>query len=1377
MRYLRLLRLVAMAVAAAAGVLLVTHYQALLDQTTRLLALQLSAWLGEEITIANLEVHPWDLAVTARGIRASSQRPGAEPTIVEIPLLTARLAAIPTSERVHIRSIEIDRPDINLSFKDGVLEDFAGVAPGAGGEFEKAASPRLDIDRIVVHSASIRASDDTAGWRAAIAGLDLEMSLVAGRPRQVVVSDGRVHFVSGEVDETVESLAGRIVLSSSVASIRTVKLVSAGIVVTGSGSATLGDGPGDSIRLRLDVAADADLASFRNIVPDIPAMAGHVSFSGGLEYGRSLRVAGSVAFSDVAIDGFAVGDGEATVTVTPEGIEVPDGRLDRSRGTITFGGSVGFGERLPMRVHAGLSRVHLADLFEAVSLSDPWVDAGLSGAIRVEGFLEGPVELKGDLSLAGTSLRVWDESFRTARPESLVLSLDEVAIGASVAIDESRVRVTRARIETPGSSLFIDGTIGFDETMALAFDAVRLDLSEVCPLAGFEIAGKGWGKGTMRGPFAALLIEADLRLFGAEFDGYLLGEVAGRFVAPLASARFLVSRMEGAGDGLRAIGSPNQPLPREDAALDTLATALLGLGDTYYQGQLAKQDPALLMVPRATLTIGDTRADGSMIVVFGSPMTIYGNVSVSSGGETGVPEGQLADLLRVAGVEFPEGAVEGTVFGHATVHGDPLALDGSGRAVLTMGTVYGQPVDRAEVRFRMDGGSLIVDDLAAGLGDGRLFASARLGAGGEIEASAILEGLPLEALNALSAVPLQGRVDADIVLGGSWNAPQVAGSIMATNVGYAGVRLEDSVVTLAMVEDTLEIQGIVSGRYGRIQAAMTMTGDLPYSMTLELDDIPLDPFLELGVDDAYSASSRASGVVWASGELAGDAPAHIIVQFDDFSLNHAGFSLGLAEPTTLELYHERWSLAPMHVIGDDTDLLVTGAIAADDSVSMALSGYFDLFFLDALLPGLFQRLDGRLTFAGHPQENGREAFLVKGTTDALEFDGEAVVSNAAISTEYFPPTIDQLDARIVLGDGNVVEITELAGQVGGGTLAGRGRMVLGPGYYPRFYDLEVHAKDAFVQYLADLPPGLMDADLAFHGPVGNLLMSGEVSLKRMVYRERYNWEKYLTDFRTYRLEDLEIVDEEPPAFAIDIRIHAPGTFYIRNNLGQMQFKGDLQVAGDTNVVELYGDIESVRGTVTLLDNTFELTQAKIEFTGDYWNPSLDIRMQTQIQSYTIYYLVTGTLEDWQLVPGSDSGLSERDINSLIAFGTLADNITEGNEARAVAAPALEFLIGRLGVLEQLQAFTRLDRFTIIPASDEAGNIGARVYGEKELIQEKLFFSGYYDYAVNGSQAYLMDLEWRTFNCCSLILRLDGSDTVGATSVRPGLRLKLKLELE
>jgi len=775
--------------------------------------------------------------------------------------------------------------------------------------------------------------------------------------------------------------------------------------------------------------------------------------------------------------------------------------------------------------------------------------------------------------------------------------------------------------------------------------------------------------------------------------------------------------------------------------------------------------------------VGETRADGALIVVFGHPMTIYGTATIANEGLEGRPAGRLADLLTIAGADLPDRPLDGLVYGHATVHGDPLALNGSGRLVLARGQAYGQVVDHAEVRFRLDSGALLVDDLTATLGGGHLFAAGELGAEGSLDASLLVQSLPLEALDALSTLPVQGRLDASVVLGGSWEAPQLTGSLTATEVAYAGTPVGETVLTFGMEENVLILQGLVLGQFGRLKAAVTMAPSIPYSVTLELDDLPLRAFLEAGAPAGQGARSRMSGVFWASGDLLGDTSTHVIAQLDAFTLDHGGLSLTVDEPATLELYQGQWNLSPAHIVGDGTDLVVQGTVSADETVSMDVSGYFNLFFLDALLPGLFQRIDGRVTFVDPDTENSPAEFHVGGTLDALQFQGAARISDAALSTEYFPPIIDQLSARVVVGDGNVVEIQDVAGHVGGGRLTGRGRLILGEHYYPRFYDLELKAEDAFVQYLTDLPPGLMDAEIGFHGPVGNLLMSGDVYLKRMVYRERYNWEKYLTDFRTHRLEDIEIVDDEPPYFAIDIRIHAPGTFFIRNNLGQMQFKGELQVVGDTNVTQLLGEIESVRGTVTILDNTFELTQAKIEFTGDYWNPSLDIRMQTQIQSYTIYYMVTGTLEDWQLIPDSDSGLSERDINSLIAFGTLADNITEGNEARAVAAPALEFLIGRLGVLEQLQAFTRLDRFTIIPASDEAGNVGARVYGEKELIEQKLFFSGYYDYAVNGTQTYLMDLEWRTFDCCSLIFRLDGSDTVGAGSVRPGLRLKLKLEFE
>lgn len=664
----------------------------------------------------------------------------------------------------------------------------------------------------------------------------------------------------------------------------------------------------------------------------------------------------------------------------------------------------------------------------------------------------------------------------------------------------------------------------------------------------------------------------------------------------------------------------------------------------------------------------------------------------------------------------------------------------------------------------------------AGQGPSLLTFTGRLEKDDRIQARLLLGDVAASRITALRDSGLDGRILGELNASGTLTAPALAGRIQLLETRYAGAAAQDSVLEIATDRDTLTFDGKLLGGKGQLDASLNLSGSQSYDLRLGIDALALEPFLFPGNPPITRLS--LSGVLKARGSLSGDRPLELDLMAKGVKLEHKGLVLESVGATLMALRNGVLQIPAFQLEGTDSLLTLRGSVDTDARASLQLTGNFNMKLLDALVPDTFQEVDGQLIFGEGSIRTG-EALKLTGPLDALDIEGPVSLRQGMVRLFAFPPTLDQLEAEVRFS-GQEVKLERLTGFLGGGPLTGSGDLTLGPGYLPSRYDLSVSGTEAFMRYPSFLPPGLMDLSMKLSGPADELLLSGDVWLKRMVYRERYNWEAALSDFRDRQLEDFEGVEEltEDPLFNLDIRIHAPGTFYLRNNIGNIQLKGELALQGDTNVMGLYGDVETVRGTVNVLDHDFDITRGRFEFSGDYYNPRLDIRMQTVIQSYTIYYDVTGTLDDWQLIPGSDAGLSERDINSLLAFRTLADNITEGNEARSVAAPTLEFLIGRLGLLEQLQGFTMLDRFTLTPATDESGNLSARVQAEKELLQNKLFFTGYYDLSLNGNQDFQGDLEWRALDRFSVIFRVDNNNEgVGPLAVSPSVRLKLKVEYE
>lgn len=1402
--------------------------RAVLERSSQILAWQLSLFLGEHVAFETFDFDVLNLAFEARGLTVRSNTELPEEPYLSVESISASLAAFPSQELIHLKEVRVISPKVRLELLNGRLLHFPGIqalidaaeneTPTPVPEKPLEKGPQIQVDQVVVEDADIVAGDSGVGWNVGLQGLHIEARDIGTRPGVVMVSLQHAAVKVGEIEEEVLGLSLRADLSQEPSTLKELFLRVPGAEVHLEGTFFLGDPPPATPRGVFNLLGEVELAVLGRYLPaQAPDITGDVKLDAEVSLGPDLsppegppefNATALLELADVVInpfhtgpdEGFVVGDGTLEVAVNAKEVRVVKGRLAKAGGELALEGSLGFSESLPMKVNATLKNVGLGGLLEDVTLKGPWMDARVTGALEVDGTLNAPFLLDGQANLVGEQYVLSSVDFQKATLGDRVFALPKLSLSSEVRIDGDAATLRGGLLETAASRVFVDGTIGFDQTLDLTWDAVELDVGEVSPLSGFFMKGSGWAKGRVLGPFSDLMVSADSSLFKSQFDEYFLGDLTVTFLAPLNSSTYL-ERLKRFQAGERVGPAEFYEVPGLPVMLELLAEA-----DTSSLGGRMKQDsPAMLLMPDLRSRVGGTVIEGPVGVVFAAPYPMVADLTIDPGpgDATGKPMGQLTDLLTIPGWQIEGDPLKSRVRGHVRVVGPPAQLTGAGELLLMDGVGWGQNLPLGRATLRVDAGVLTLEPfqlrlsnppprpsptqeplqyaewLETSLATAEMLLNGTLKPDTTIDAVLELTGLAVSSLEGTAGVGLEGRTRGLLSLTGTLDLPRVDGHLALEDAKYDGEPLGPSNLTLTTVDRELTIKGLLLGPAVALEARVGLADTMPYSLEVAVEALDLEPYLfPVPPGGQQVTHLRVNARARARGEIRGEMPLQLEVVTRDVAFTHKGIALNLPGAQRFVLENNVLTIPGSRLSGDRSAVLVSGTMPLKGPVDLELQGELDVALLDALAPGIFQRIEGTLQL-GEGARSARRPVKIQGTLDALQFYGPLLLHDAVVRTVSFPPTLDRLEASIML-DGNEVRIERLNGYLGGGPLDGQGVMILGPDYYPVHYDLEVHGRDAFMRYPSFLPPGVSDLDLKLVGEVESLLLSGDINLKRMVYRERYNWEQSLTDFRTYQLENLDgaaVVEEESPLFDIDIRIHVPGTFYIRNNIGNIQLRAELQLTGDTNVMALYGDVDSVRGTVAMLDNTFELVEGHIEFQGDYYNPRLNLKMQTQIQSYSVYYLVTGYLSDWQLIPGSDSGLSERDINSLIAFRTLADNITEGNDARAVAAPALEFLIGRLGLLEQLQGFTMLDRFTILPATDQSGNLAARVSGEKELVQNRLFASGYYDLSFNGSQDFLADLEWRALECCSLILRFDNNQSLGPLSISPGVRLKLKLELE
>jgi len=158
---------------------------------------------------------------------------------------------------------------------------------------------------------------------------------------------------------------------------------------------------------------------------------------------------------------------------------------------------------------------------------------------------------------------------------------------------------------------------------------------------------------------------------------------------------------------------------------------------------------------------------------------------------------------------------------------------------------------------------------------------------------------------------------------------------------------------------------------------------------------------------------------------------------------------------------------------------------------------------------------------------------------------------------------------------------------------------------------------------------------------------------------------FLQNFGERAVEDVVLEGEEEPEpvdfyenMDIEVNVAFTRDFYIRNR----QYL-DLEIELDGNVdllkqpsgdLQMFGQLEGVRGYARPLGKNFELAEATVTFSGQVENPSLNVRtvyeppqVRTDVK---IFYIIEGTAQDPEFRFDSEPQMELQDIFSYTVFG-------------------------------------------------------------------------------------------------------------------------------
>ena len=266
-------------------------------------------------------------------------------------------------------------------------------------------------------------------------------------------------------------------------------------------------------------------------------------------------------------------------------------------------------------------------------------------------------------------------------------------------------------------------------------------------------------------------------------------------------------------------------------------------------------------------------------------------------------------------------------------------------------------------------------------------------------------------------------------------------------------------------------------------------------------------------------------------------------------------------------------------------------------------------------------------------------------------------------------------------------------QLGGGTVRFGGRVGL-KGFAIGDLDLTANGEQMHLRY----PEGFqstIDAGLTLRGDPSAMVLGGTVTIRDGVYNKYFQPNVDIFSLASGGGGGVSVAAVEAPTIPVryDIKIDAPGTLRVENNLARIVSRADLRLNGTYDHPVIFGRADIERGEILFEGNRYRITRGTIDFLNPARiQPFVDIEAEGRVRApgvtdpYRVTLAVSGTLDgQMSFAVNSDPPLPTIDVISLV-FGQAAGSDLANPELRALrpqAATQTEEQLLKAGILRIL----------------------------------------------------------------------------------------------
>ncbi len=623
-----------------------------------------------------------------------------------------------------------------------------------------------------------------------------------------------------------------------------------------------------------------------------------------------------------------------------------------------------------------------------------------------------------------------------------------------------------------------------------------------------------------------------------------------------------------------------------------------------------------------------------------------------------------------AAFELHDYPVFGALGGEIRLNGRYEEPFGFGRITLDRGLAYDEPFASGVTSLRFEGPGVRLDGLEVKKAGSTITGAAYIAWAGTYSFNADGRRLAVDALDLTyfpTLPPLTGFADFSATGSGTFEEPRydVKVSVSDLFIGEEGIGEMTAQVGLRglTVLYSFDLASPRLAASGSGQFGLTDAGEI--EMTVRLSDTSLDPYARVLMPtlSPYTTAIGGGSVrVW--GAVYTPNGLHIASTIDDLRLRLFDYELRNRGELKVGLDGQIVHLDAFGMTGDRTSIDVTGRIDLEkDVVTLRANGEANLAVIQGVLPQV--RGSGKAEISA----------TIGGTTATPTISGNALLTDGRLRTFAFPHALEAINGMVAF-DATSVRLDGLRARLADGTVQVGGRMGL-RGLALSDYDVTITGHDLRLRYPEGLR-SLVEAALTVQGSADAPVLGGSVLVRNAVYTPDFDG---TTNVFGSSAPAPVVADTGPgvagatsapaaPALRFDVRLVAPSTFRIENDVARIVASADVTLRGTSEKPQVFGRADIERGEVRFEGRRYVVSRGSIDFTNpDRIQPFFDVEADTRVrvpgQTYRVTLRIAGTTERLQPEFTSDPPLPSADVLSLL----LSDRTPTGDvEVTSINAP-------------------------------------------------------------------------------------------------------------